>query len=248
MSDHWEMFPCAMGDHTAWIAYDHGIRDDLGGLPFANVVKYQVALRNPDDRGLPQGEEFEKLDAIEDQLIGLTEAAGGVFVGRISVNGARHFYTYTSATETEIAAIAQRLEAASGYEVPFLHREDAERTAYWKELYPTDADWRVMKDIKVERSLREAGDSLEAARPVTHYAYFPSDVDRSRFIDAVGAQFDEVRPLAPSDAEDDAFGVALVHVSRPDSGSMNAVTVGLLEAAGVCNGEYDGWETEVRKG
>ena len=33
MSDHWEFFPCQMGDDVAFIFYDHGIRDSIDAFP-----------------------------------------------------------------------------------------------------------------------------------------------------------------------------------------------------------------------
>ncbi|MGZ5138448.1 MAG: DUF695 domain-containing protein [Burkholderiales bacterium] len=247
MSDHWETFPCAMGEHTAWISYDHGIREEINALPFANVAKFKVPLHSPDDRGLPQDDEFDCLIRIEDKLKSQIESVGGCEVGRITTNGARYFFFYTGADEEQSDAIARRIAVDSGYKILLAYEADPERKTYWTELFPTDDDWRVIQDLRVEQALRDKGDSLDQPRPIQHWAYFKTLDDRQQFISLVGPRFESVREFEAPGSNTGAFAVTLSHSGLPDYRSMNAFTVSVARYARECGGDYDGWEAQVCK-
>src|SRR5215471_6737316 len=199
MSDHWEVFPCQMGDHVAWISYNHGIRDEIAKLPLPNIVKFKVPLRAPDDRGLPQGDEFASLNSIEEDLDSALQATGGVFVGRITTNGARHFYFYTAGSKQDVTQVAERVSAKHDRKLHFLTEADLDRTAYWNKLFPTKDDWRVILDMRVESALREAGDDLQTPRPIEHFAYFKTATGRDRFLEQVRDRFASVQETSSAD-------------------------------------------------
>src|SRR5689334_21375951 len=94
MSDHWEVYACQMGEHRAFVSYDHGIGESLATLLIQDLVKVRVGLRAADERGLPTREEFPALNAIEDTFRQFAEEHKGVLVGRVTVDGARHLYAY----------------------------------------------------------------------------------------------------------------------------------------------------------
>jgi hypothetical protein len=241
MSELWETYACTMGDHQAWIVYDHGIRETIASLPYQNIAKFRVTLRNPDERGLPRGDEFAALNAIEDDLVDIVGRQPGVFVGRITVKGSRHLFFYTNADSDHISEIADDIERRHEREISTATRPDPQKESYWNELFPTDADWQVVLDLKTEDALRRAGDKLERPRKVRHYAYFTSDADRARFVALIGVLFDATRYLEATDS----FGVEFEHVCCPDHASMNSFTVRLRREAKQCGGEYDGWETLI---
>jgi hypothetical protein len=139
------------------------------------------------------------------------------------------------------------LREEHGYEILFLHEPDPDKRTYWDELFPTDADWRVILDMRIEQALRDAGDSLEQPRPITHFAYFKSIETRKRFIDVIGSRFEQVRPFDSESTRADRFGVELIQTGQPDYRSMNRFTVPLLREATKYDGSYDGWEAEVKK-
>lgn len=247
MSDHWETFPCTIGDHAAFITYDHGIRTELGALPFQNCAGFEITLKNPDDRGLPHGDEFSWLNEVEDRISsGLTEARA-VSVGRITTNGRRRILYYTTHDEATSMAIAREAASSYGYVIELAHALDLERSHYWNELFPTDDDWQVIQDMRVEDSLRKEGDPLTMPREVEHWAYFHTAADRQRFVEAVTGQFDAIELYETTDSSRGIFTAKLAHTSLPDYRSMNKFTMFLNRAAKESGGDYDGWETLLCK-
>ena len=247
MSDHWETFPCTVGDKIAWITYDHGIREHIVAVPFPYCVRVRVDLRSPDERGLPQGDEFKALNNIEDALVARRAGRAGLQVGRITTNGARHFVLYTNFDEARCEAEALAALEPFGYQVTLAHEPDPKRQIYWNHLFPSAEDWQVIQDMKVEQSLRDNGDPLTEPRPVDHYAYFPSEEDRRRFIEALRARFNDIESVASKSERSGEFGVRIQHVNVPHYAAMNEFTVLLTREAKRCNGEYDGWETKILK-
>ncbi len=245
MSDHWETFPCTIGDHAAFITYDHGIRTELEALPFQNFARFEVTLKDPDDRGLPHGDEFSWLNDLEDQISnGLTESRA-ISVGRITTNGRRYLIYYTAHDQATSEAVAREVASSHGYEVKVLHANDLERSHYRNELFPTDDDWQVIQDMRVEDSLRKEGDPLTSRREVEHWAYFHKEADRKSFVEAVNDQFDAIEMYETPDSERGTFTAKLAHTSLPDYRSMNKFTMLLNRAAKESGGDYDGWETSV---
>jgi hypothetical protein len=245
MSDHWEQFPCTMGDHAAFISYDHGVREELGSLPFTHYASFKVDLLNPDDRGLPQDNEFAKLNDVEDFLCARFTRATGVQVGRITTNGRRYFHFYTSLSEGDCTAMLEQVQALHGHDIALLYEPDLERSHYWNELFPTEDDWQVIQDLRVEDSLKQKGDSLQIARPIEHWAYFHTEAQRTAFVARVNHAFDKIELNEDPDTRERPFTAKLSHTGLPDYRSMNSKTLLLSRAAKECGGDYDGWETIV---
>jgi Family of unknown function (DUF695)/Regulator of ribonuclease activity B len=247
MSDHWEQFPCTMGDHTAFISYDHGIREELASLDFPNFASFKIELLAADDQGLPNGDEFAKLNEIENYLCSELSGAEGVQVGRITTNGRRYFHFYTLLTETVCDTIAQHAATLHGHSIDLLHEIDPERRHYWNELFPTEDDWQVIQDLRVQEALERAGDMLRIARPIEHWVYFRTEAERSAFVDRVKHAFDNVELYESPDARDGPFTARLTHTGIPDYRSMNSTTLLLSRSARENGGKYDGWETQACK-
>jgi Family of unknown function (DUF695)/Regulator of ribonuclease activity B len=248
MSDHWEQFPCTMANYAAFISYDHGIREELKLLPFPNFASFKVELLSPDDRGFPSGDEFAKLNEVEDFLCSqfLVETRG-VQVGRVTANGRRYFHFYTCLDEFACDRLAQEAGKIHGHMVAHLHEPDLERSHYWNELYPTEDDWQVIKDIRVQEALELKGDPLQTPRPIEHWVYFATEIERVAFIECVKAAFEEIDLYESTDPKKSRFAAKLKHSGLPDYRSMNGTTLLLSRAARENGGEYDGWETQVCK-
>ena len=247
MSDHWENYPCTMGNHASFVTYDHGVRDELAKLPFPNFVSFRVTLLRPDDRGLPTGNEFNQLNDVEDFLCSQLKDEYGLQVGRITSNGSRYFHFYSNLDEDEINLLAEQAAQLHNHPIALLCEADPERTHYWNELFPTSDDWQVIQDIHVQESLERNGDTLDIPRPIEHWAYFPSAVQRQSFIEDVKAEFDEIHLSESETSAKGRFVAKLVKTGLPDYRSMNHSTLLLNRAARTHGGDYDGWETLVCK-
>jgi hypothetical protein len=244
MSDHWEMFECMMGEHLAFITLDYGIHRELDSLP-PDSARFVVAMIDADARGLPIDGEFARLNEVQ-ALLEERLGATGQYVGRVTTQGQRYFLFYTSLDEARCLEVARAAGDLHGHCVQLLHEPDPHRSRYWDELFPTDDDWQVIKDMKVASALREAGDTMTKPRRIEHWAYFADDAARSRFVEAVRDGFDSIE-LLDADLDGGGYGVRLAHVSLPDHVSMNPSTLGLARAAREHGGDYDGWESPVCK-
>lgn len=247
MSDHWEQFPCTIGDHSAFIAYDHGVRAGLELLSFEFFARFNVALLDPDDRGLPHGDEFLHLNAVEDFLSDQFQPSDGLQVGRVTTNGYRYFCFYTSLSAPACMALAKTAGSLHGHRIELFHELDPQRSHYWNDLFPTDDDWQVVLDLRVQNALVKEGDSLQTPRPIEHWAYFKTEPQRAAFIASVKDLIESIDLYETPDAKGGPFTAKLSHVGLPDYRSMNRTTLQLSRAARENGGKYDGWETQVCK-
>ncbi len=245
MEDHWEVYPCRMGDDEAFISYNHGVKDDIDALPASTFLKVRAQLRAPDNRGLPTRAEFEALSSLEDGLEAFVKASGGLLVGRVTVDGCRYFHAYVDAPEESVAAFVKSLGDTSGYELRYVCRPDPERAGYWQDLFPSDAEWQLIQDMKVVHQLEENGDPLTQPRRVDHWAYFEDAATRDAFSEWVQANGYEVEKTSPPSEEIPQYGVQFFHSCVPQAMKINEHTVALQAKARELGGEYDGWETSV---
>ncbi|HYC58982.1 MAG TPA: DUF695 domain-containing protein [Thermoanaerobaculia bacterium] len=245
MSDQWEFYPCQMGDHQAFIFYDRGIRDEINNLTQSNALKIRVLFQNPSDAGLPTNDEFHQLSALEDVLAVQVRELGGVYVGRITVAGARYFHCFVPVKKDAAERMVRKISAEAGYELEFVLEPDAGKMAYWDELFPTPNEWRVVQDMKVLDVLKGRGDDPSVTRRIDHWLYFPASSDRGAFtVWARESGFAIQHLTDPEDADGD-YGIQIYHDARPELPIITATTQLLLDKAKELGGNYDGWETSV---
>ena len=242
MSDQWQVYSCQMGEHVAVIAYDHGAAASLDRLP-AQVLGLRLAFRSQNAEGLPTEQEFDALTTVDEALEVFAESRGGAYVGRVSTGGVRHFRLYVEGAaaevDTSVAALGQRV----GYHFDSYLEADPERSGYWNDLYPSAADWRVIKDAQVIQALAERGDDGTQVRRVEHWAVFPTTAARQSFCAALGPAY-EVMPA--DDALDSTEHIARWgHASAATLSAITAHTIALGALAQAHGGEYDGWETQL---
>jgi hypothetical protein len=111
-----------------------------------------------------------------------------------------------------------------------------------------EIDFARSKNERVADALIEHGDSLAEARPVQHWAYFPTDKSRAQFIAFIERRFTGIETHMNSMSRGREHAVTFWHTGVPDSDSMTEVTGMLSLAAESCGGAYDGWETQVLSG
>ena len=245
MSDQWIFFPCQMGEHRASIFYDHGIRDTIDSIAPPHLLKVRVAFKQPRPDGMPANEEFQSLTSLEDSLQALVQQHESLYVGRVTVDGHRHFYIYTPDSEQAWSTRLRKLEASLGYAVSSAFQPDDSRDGYWKELFPTADDWQVIKDLDVIEVLKKEGDDGTASRQIDHWAYFPSHDTAEQFVQWLRERGYDVDG---SDAADDGkLCVRFRHEGTVRLTDITSHTIALKRRASELGGDYDGWETPVCK-
>lgn len=241
MSDDWKFYPCSMGDHVGSILFDDGIAESLDDLP-AQLLRVRIAFKQPREDGMPTAEECGDLDALEDALTTLLEEHQSVYVGRITIDGCRHLYSYTPETSLDVwSARIGEIGAVYGYDLMLALDADDTHASYREELYPDDDSRQVINDLSVCHALAEQGDDGTQARTVEHWAAFENEATAEHFAKWVSEQGFTLGEKYATD--EGGHMVAFAH--EIDLGEISAHTVSLRRQAAEFGGEYDGWETMV---
>lgn len=111
-----------------------------------------------------------------------------------------------------------------------------------------EMDFERSKNERGADALIEHGDALAEARPAQHWAYFPTEEGRSRFIAFIERRFSRIEPHMNPMSHGKEHAVTFWHTGVPDSESMTEITGMLSLAAETCGGAYDGWETQILPG
>jgi hypothetical protein len=104
----------------------------------------------------------------------------------------------------------------------------------------------LSRNERLAELLTEHGDPLDRARPVQHWAYFPTDESRAQFIAFIARRFSNIHAHVSPVSRGKEYAVTFWHTGTPDADSMTEITSALSLAAESCGGEYDGWETQIR--
>lgn len=244
MTDHWEFFPCTMGEDQAFIFTDVGIKEQLSEQAPEMLLKVRLDYKAPTENGLPTGEEFEPAKAIEDELHEFVDGRGDFYVGRITVSGQRHFFVYVKdwdGYEKRVADIGQN----HGYDLKFAAIEDSGHSQYWDYLWPTESDWQIIRDMRVLDALKNDGDDHSIERDVDHWIYFDDLVAAQQYRDwSIEFGLEEVSPI---ELVEGLHSVRLKHHGTMLLGDISGITIPLALKAKEMGGDYDGWEAPVMR-
>lgn len=246
MNDVWNTFPAQMGDHLAFISYNDSYKTVAPTDSRLFSLKIRLKIKNPTTGGMPTDEEFFALSTIDKTLEALLEEKGAVYVGPITVDGHRYFHYYVDFAEEVASETTAIVSKQTLYELQYAYEEDSEKKAYWQELYPTDDDWQMIRDMKVLEALRKEGDLDTLSREVLHWAYFTELNDASTFTKWI--ETEGYRVISVKNTEDGAQ--MQVHFSHHGTMMLQDIThhtIMLNRKAKNLNGDYDGWETSVEK-
>ncbi|MGR3907682.1 DUF695 domain-containing protein [Burkholderia sp. SR8] len=245
MTDAWGTFPARMGDHQAFISFNHGFAEIAKSDPRTSLLSVRVALADPTPEGLPGSDEFAGLAQVEDLLDAAVAAKNGVQVGRITVDGNQDFLFYVPFDEEAAAEIVDSLAERTTYALQYAYQDDPDKETYWRTLYPTDDDWQLMRDMRVLEALRRQGDVSDVSRRVMHWAYFPEPSDAHQFADWAESKGYLVESVAPT--EDGKSAVRFAHQGTTALADITRHTLEINTEARALGGEYDGWETSVEQ-
>jgi hypothetical protein len=242
VADGWHTFPAQMGAHRAFITFNEGYARLADEDPNDILLKVRVEIKAPTDSGLPTNDEFPALAALDERLEETFASNAGAYVGRLTVDGQRYFYFYVTCSEDFASQAIGRIAEETSYHLTYIYEEDQAKDGYWKELYPTDDDWQMIKDLRVLDTLREQGDDEHANREVSHWAYFPERQAAEQFADWLTAGGYRVRTVEPRSSQTE---VRFTHVGTMRLEDITHHTITLGRKASELNGDYDGWETSV---
>jgi Family of unknown function (DUF695)/Regulator of ribonuclease activity B len=247
MSEDWDFYPLRVDDQPASIYCDIGIATQAPMPGFPHVAYLRLRMRAPRPDGLSSQEEYPALIEIEDKLSAAIADTDTIYVGRNTSNGCRDFYFYrrnSDGWEQQTAAIMIHFSA---YQYETGVRHDAEWTSYRNFLYPTPTAVQHIQNRRVCDNLERQGDPLTATRDISHWAYFEDAESRTRFLARTQKLGFVCQSTFLSDRSNLRFGATVVRSDLPCFANIDDVVLPIYQAADECNGDYDGWETQVLK-
>ena len=244
MAEAWHTFPAQMGEHRAFITFNEAYAREADSDPRDILLKVRAEIKKPNAAGMPTDEEFPALASLDERLENQFGLRSGSYVGKVTVNGKRHFLFYVSCSEETASRAVERISDQTSYNLAYSYEKDAAKEAYWRDLYPTPDDWQMIKDLGVLDALRDRGDKSEKSREVTHWAYFQDDAAAKQFSDWAAATGYSVAKLQPPETERQSK-VRFTHCGTMilEDITHHSITIG--RKVRELGGEYDGWETSV---
>lgn len=104
-----------------------------------------------------------------------------------------------------------------------------------------------MQNQGIVMRLEKSGDNTSLPRPVDHFLYFKTVKDRESFIyKAIGQQF-RVIAKDSSNHKDNPYSLQISREDKADLATINKITSWIKSEAARYKGEYEGWETVIRK-
>ncbi|RIX50264.1 DUF695 domain-containing protein [Paenibacillus nanensis] len=241
MSDNWNTYMTYIDHKPASFLLD---LDPWGSGEydhFIHLYQLRLVLNEPTDEGLTTNEEASDLYAIEDAIHDVL-SGHYLFVGRITTDGRRDFFYYTDSDDgSELKRLAAKHIVSHKYSVDRVE-EQSPRSFYEQFLYPDQLSWKRMLNRQLVDKLTELGDDLRKPRPVNHWIYFSSEESCRLFMKKVqkeGFQIEE------QNRQQDRYSLRISRKDEVQLHAINEVTDFLVHAAQECNGDYDGWETQV---
>ncbi|MBU9555541.1 DUF695 domain-containing protein [Burkholderia multivorans] len=243
MTDTWGTFPARMGDHQAFIGFNESFAEIAEDDPRTALLSVRVDIARPTPDGLPAADELAGLAKVDDLLDAAVLAQGGVMIGHITVDGHRDLLFYVPFDEETAAAVVDDAAERTTYELQYAYQDDPDKETYWRTLYPTDDDRRIMLDMQVLDALRRTGDASDVRRRVLHWASFREPDDAHHFADWAEAKGYEIDSVAPD--EDGNSVVRFMHDGTMALADITGHTVAIDREVRSLGGRYGGWETNV---
>jgi hypothetical protein len=232
-----------MGDHQAFIGFNESFAEIAEDDPRTALLSVRVDIARPTPDGLPAADELAELAKVDDLLDAAVLAKGGVMIGHITVDGHRDLLFYVPFDEEAAAAVVDDAAERTTYELQYAYQDDPDKETYWRTLYPTDDDRRIMLDMQVLDALRRNGDASDVRRRVLHWANFREPDDAHHFADWAEAKGYEIDSVAPD--EDGNSVVRFMHDGTMALADITGHTVAIDREVRSLGGRYGGWETNV---
>lgn len=247
--ENWDVYMASYEKGPGSTVVNMGVRKSAPDPKLGFVVITGVTFGDCTPDGFPAEAQFNALYAISDSIKAALGRRGNFNnVGTFTYQCERLDYYYVPDTSLLRSTLTAMYRKYFPNYVPYINmREDRSWKTYLEFIYPNEETMEYMQDQKVVMKLEDAGDKLVKPRKVDHWAYFATDKDRQCFLDATRDMKFTVEDVAREKTGELPYKLHLSRVDKVDLASITAITLALRRKAKACNGEYDGWETEVVK-
>ena len=229
-----------MNDDLTWMSYRSDDRMVMFDARFEtqrppgmdHLYLIEAPMTSAGTYGYGDEAEVARFEPLEDALNGAAEEADMASVGR-----RRGFGTWELAwygPEGQGRVFAKPLRAAPAARLS--ERADPDWDHYRSKLLPRGKDRHRAHNGLVVWRLLQAGDALDAARPIEFFIYFHRDIDRERYLRDIGSTGLDAEAI-----DGDRPGIRAHFTAGVDVELITDITWELHERALAGNGEFDGW-------
>ncbi len=242
MPESWEHYRCSMQGQPAAFLVDLGAMDLAPDVRRPVLITVRVALRRPRPDGLNALQESATLQRLEDLLVERMARSEGRYVGRVTHAGSREFCFYAADQQ----GVARQVQAAldeGGYRGALLPLPDPKWDHYRRFLWPERDQMQAIVDRRMVQSLGRKGDSLQLARPVTHWVAFDGVDGRDAMLLLLSDDWEcQVRCGLEAPFE---IGLALTKAHAVDLKTVRSTVQELESYLWALGGVYEAWQTMV---
>jgi hypothetical protein len=248
-TQNWDVYLAKYDKGTGSIMLDMALKNKapLAKYPFVVVTGVKYTDCNKD--GFPSNREFTTLYKISDSVKATIEKVSpAVLAGTFTYLCERLDYFFVSDTSSIRQALLQLYKKQFPLYTFYINiKKDTPWAAYLDFLYPNEETQEYMENQKILLAIQKAGDKLIQPRPVDHWAYFKTDIDRNCFILYAKKNNFTITLKEKTNLPGYPFKLHFTRTDKIDLPSISAITLEIRRQAKKCNGNYDGWETVVRR-
>lgn len=213
------------------------------------VLVTGITYETSDEDGLPEEDTFPIIQKIGNEVLELLQKeTESVLVGSFTYDKERLEYFYVKDT----AGIKEKLVAYYQANFPdnkhYINTKEDKQWEYYTEfLYPSEDILSYMADESLVRQLEKAGDDLTKNRRVDHWLYFSSESERDKCKERLLKEKFMVQSSGINEETTLPYELQVWRIDFVDLNSIYPITSTLRAIAKEFKGEYDGWETSVKK-
>ncbi|MEM6346618.1 MAG: DUF695 domain-containing protein [Bacteroidota bacterium] len=243
----WDFYFCTIEDKPASIMVDLALNSASPIADQAEFIQIAVQLNQPNQHGLTTPAEAETLYVMEDRLAEhMSHNLNGVYAGRNTHDSKRIFYYYCASAVDHEGVVEEVMGEFADHQYTLENFADPDWAFFKQFLYPSQVEYQSILNRRVIEKLKENGVSVAETQEVEHFLYFYSETAREMFLERI--QNDNFRVIGKGFTEGSGrppYSLVLVREDKVDTQTIDAVVLYLIQAAELCQGEYDGWGTAV---
>ncbi len=214
------------------------------------VLIFTVPLLRPTENGLRGAAELNAMGELEDNIVAnLGQAIDSIYVGRVVHDSETTFYFYLPRLSgEELERIPEHAGNLGNYQMEWSVEEDEEWGYCTEFLAPDVFSHQLISNRRLLNHMREAGDQVNVAREVDHFAYFDSQESAEKARKALQTAGFEVQEVRGCVENDHRWDLGFRRLDVPGNGGADQFVEQIFDLLDPFEGIYDGWGTPMVQG
>lgn len=244
--ENWVVYSTLLEGNPAVVAVDLGLQDIAPAAGYTELVRISLPARQTDANGFPVDSELKHMIALEEKLETGARNRGAILIGRTTTAGYRNLF-FAAGQGRELEKLVKGQLGNSDYQVAV--KKDPSWAFFTNYLLPGPFETNRINNERILTRMEEAGDNLQAPRPVEHWFYFREMTNRSQMANwLIQEGFEVLDSLQVDEKNDLPLQLHVARTEQPVHRHIHELTWQLYTQAAAFNGAYEGWEAPlVRK-